>query len=147
MKILIQLVLGTLLGVSVLNAFTTLISDPYGRTFNMPIIKKYSLRLSSFKLSGNDKVIIVWYLLYAISLVFVLSYDFIFNVGTPFSWSTALLFGGVSGLVAIIGWMIIFGMPFKRPKALVISYFVMLFISHLLFAVGVVRAYKHIALV
>jgi hypothetical protein len=146
MELFLQFMFGALLGLSITTAFSYLVSDQFIATSSEPFLQ-YMIKLRSFKFSDGDKVIAVWYLLYGISLVFLFSYDFLFNQTADISWRMALGFGGISGIVAIIGWLIIFNAPFRKLNLPVASCFVLLFLAHFLFAVGVLAVYKHVDLV
>lgn len=147
MKTLLQILSGTLLSISAITAVNHLLVDSFGGLVHRSMLEKFTEKLINFQLSPRGKMIAAWLVLYCcIALFFLFSYDLLFNQSAAFSWDMALIFGVGSAIVAMLGWMIIFDVPFKKVNVAFASYFVLLFFAHILFGVGVVAAYKNVIL-
>jgi hypothetical protein len=143
-QLLLAIGLGTLAGTTLMTIFSIGVSRLRNREFTEPvllnrllcgfgIVKEYQLKKN---LAG-------WIIHYAVGLVFLLAYYVIWS-RTPFdpTFSTALVLGGASGLVGIIGWSILFKIQSVPANIRVTEYFAQLFVAHVIFALTATGVYR-----
>lgn len=95
---------------------------------------------------SNRNSAIGYVLHYIFGVIFVLAYELVWeNTSWRPTWDFAVVFGMLSGVVGIIGWMIIFSLPSKNPRVHFKEYYIQLFVAHIIFALGVVAVYKLMA--
>ena len=140
---ILRIIIATLVGTSLMTAFSYLVSEAYRKTFKEPVLLNYVIRLSGITLNDRNKSIVGWIIHYILGLLFVIAYHFIWVYGIlDMSWTSALILGAVSGIIGIIGWVIIFSLPSKEPRVAFTSYYIQLFFAHIVFAAGVVLVYR-----
>jgi hypothetical protein len=142
METVIKIISATLVGTSAMTAFSYYISSEFRKKFEEPRLLVYVMKLCKIELSYTTATMLAWVIHYILGLLFVLAYDVLWNCCFELNWISALVFGCVSGIIGIIGWIIIFSLPSKSPRVAYTSSFIQLFFAHLLLAAGAFSVYK-----
>ena len=139
---IIQILLATIAGTTFMTAFSYLISESFNKLFKEPVLLNFALKSLQMDLTARQRRIAGWLLHYAIGVVFVIAYHLIWSLEImPFSWGSALVLGAASGLVGILGWMLIFSIPGNNPPVRFGQYYLQLFFAHVFFAMGATAVY------
>jgi hypothetical protein len=147
MNLIPEIICGTIVGTSLMTGFSYLMSEQFRKRFQEPRLLEYVMKLSGAKLSDRSKEIAAWIIHYLIGLLFVLAYYFIWNCCLAKSWTITLLFGAISGIIGILGWIVIFSIPDDKPHVSFTSYFIQLFFAHIIFAFGVFMTDRLLSLI
>lgn len=132
---LIEYIAETIAGTTVMTAFSYLVSASFGKLFAEPILINYVMRLSRIGVRPKMTGIAGWLLHYLIGLLFVWPYHRIWHAGIlPENWVSAFILGAASGIIGILGWMLIFRLPRKEPRVAFTEYYLQLFFAHIFFA-------------
>ena len=134
---IVKILLATLTGTTLMTAFSYLVSEAYNKLFKEPVLLQIMLRLLHVEANDNTRLVLGWLIHYIIGLFFVLGYEVAWNhFDIEITWISALIFGAISGILGIIGWIIIFSLPSKKPRVHFAEYYLQLFFAHLIFALG-----------
>ena len=140
---ILTIIIATLVGTTLMTAFSYLMSGAYRKTFKEPVLLNYVIQLCGITLNDRNRSVVGWLIHYLLGLTFVIAYHFIWKYGLlDMSWQSTLILGAVSGIIGIIGWVIIFSLPSKEPRVAFTSYYIQLFFAHIVFAIGVVLVYR-----
>ncbi len=140
---ILKMIFATLVGTSMMTAFSYLLSEAFKKLFKEPVLLQYIMRLLHFDIGKIGRWIAGWAIHYFIGFLFILGYEFALRTfDLEFDLIMAMIFGAASGILGIIGWMIIFSLPSDDPKVNYRSYYIQLFIAHIIFALGVWAVYK-----
>lgn len=143
-QILFAIILGTVVSTTLMTIFSYIVSRLRNRQFTEPVLLNRMLCgfgiLKEYQLERN---ITGWIIHYAVGLLFLLSYYFIWSKTTldP-TISTALILGCFSGLAGIIGWAILFRIQSVPANIRVSEYYTQLFIAHVIFALTATITYR-----
>lgn len=138
-----KILVATLAGTSMMTAFSYLVSKAFHKLFKEPVLLAIIMKKLGFNFSRQMKSVLAWLLHYFIGLLFVISYEIAWvYFEVPQSWLVGLIFGCVSGIIGVLGWMLIFRIPGKPPKVRFTEYYLQLFFAHIVFAMTVLTVYK-----
>ncbi|MFH6995030.1 hypothetical protein [Flavobacterium sp. FlaQc-48] len=135
----IQLLVVSITATSAMTAFSYAASRKFRELYKEPVLLSYMLKIFKVKLAKQSETTWGWILHYLIGFLFVIIYHWLWTKDIlPLSFLSALLLGAVSGIIGIIGWMIIFNISHHKPDIDFKGYYIQLFIAHVIF--GIVAA-------
>ena len=140
---ILEIILATIIGTTLMTLFSYLMSAAFRKLFVEPALLNFILKWSKASLNPRLSSAIGWLLHYAIGLLFVLSYHWIWAIGLlSFNFAIALLLGALSGILGIVSWMFMFRLSDKQPKIHFKAYYLQLFFAHVIFAISVFWTYS-----
>lgn len=136
------IIIATLAATSLMTPFSYLtawlLKQPYKEPFLLAVLLNYFHVIDT-----KTNKVIGWLLHYVLGLLFVGAFQILLSGGwATLSWSSALLYGAVIGVIGILGWQLMFMLAPKTPRMNYIGYYAQLFIAHLVFALTMVGCYK-----
>lgn len=144
---IVKIVLATLVATSVLRAFSRYASQQFKELFEEPVL--LDIILSSVKNNITPERRTLWGLAiqYLTGLVFVVCYHFIWTYADidP-TWFSGLIFGIISGIVAVFSWFFLFKISPNFHKTYFKKYYLQLFVAYILFALTVITIYRFVLL-
>ena len=103
------------------------------------MLLKYILIKLNLNISDRLKEILAWLIHYAIGFVFVLSYYFLWQYQVvEYSIINGFILGAISGIIGIIGWIIMLKLSGFNKKAEDEGYYIQLFIAHIIFGIAAI---------
>ena len=142
-NILLQILISTIAATSAMTLFSYVISASFRELYKEPVLLTYLLTKFHVEVSTQTKTFLAWLLHYIIGLLFVIAYHFLwaYNI-VEFSWRIALLFGAISGIIGILGWIILFEIVPQKPNIDFKGYYLQLFFAHVIFGLTAFWVYK-----
>ena len=127
---------------TLMTAFSYAVSNLFDRQFREPILLKELFY--KFKLSQNANILDIfsWTVHYIIGAIFILIYNIFWNyqiIGLTFSAGTFI--GFVSGLIAVLGWKIMFHFSGIHNKKQDVWYYIQLVLAHIVFGITAVTIF------
>lgn len=136
---LLQILVATIAATSAMTLFSYVISASFRELYKEPVLLTFLLAQLKIDVSTKTKATLAWLLHYFIGFIFVLIYHFLWvNNILKLSILNALLLGSISGIIGIIGWMIMFRLADYKPNIDFKGYYIQLFFAHIIF--GIVAA-------
>jgi len=143
LNIILQIILATIAATSVMTLFSYAVSASARELYKEPVLLTYVLTFLDIEVSIPVKTVLAWILHYLIGLAFVVSYHFLWMYDIlEMSWQIALLLGAISGIIGILGWVIMFGLIPKKPNIDFKGYYIQLFLAHVIFGIVAFAVYK-----
>lgn len=131
-----QIIIVSLLATSAMTLFSYTMSASFRELFKEPVLLSFILIKTNLELSVQTKKYLAWLLHYFIGFIFVLAYHIIWLYNILYlSIISTLLLGIVSGVIGIIGWILIFKISDYQPKIDFKGYYIQLFFAHIIFAI------------
>lgn len=132
--ILLQILIASIAATSAMTFMSYVFSASFRELYKEPVLLTYLLTKFHLNVPAATKSILAWLLHYIIGLLFVIGYHFlwVYHI-VPFSWGTALLLGAISGIIGILGWVIMFKIAPQKPNIDFKGYYTQLFIVHVIF--------------
>ena len=135
--LILAITLGTVAATTLMTVFSHVVGRLRSRQFTEPVLLNRLLLgygVSEEYRSGKNPL--GWIIHYVVGLMFLLAYHFIWS-GMRFdpTFSTSLILGCCSGVIAIIGWSILFKIKSVPPDIRLDEYYTQLFLAHVIFAV------------
>ena len=143
-EVLIAIVVGTVAATTLMTIFSYSVSRLRNRQFTEPVLlNRFLCGFGVLKEYQLEKNLAGWVLHYAIGLMFLVCYYFVWS-RTSFdpTWKTALVLGAISGLIGIIGWAILFKIQSVPANIRVSEYFTQLFVAHVIFALTATATFR-----
>jgi len=141
--IVVQIITSTIAATSVMTLFSYAVSASARELYKEPVLLGYILKVFGIEVKLPVRITLGWILHYLIGLTFVIAYHFLWTYKIfEMSWSTALLFGAISGIIGIISWIIMFASAPKKPDINLPGYYTQLFVAHVIFAIVAFVVYK-----
>ena len=142
LNILLQIISSTIAATSVMTLFSYAISESARKLYKEPVLLTYVLHSLKIEVKPALKVFLAWFLHYLIGLAFVVSYHFLWVYEiVEISWPAAFFFGAVSGIVGILGWMLLFKIVPQKPNIDFKGYYAQLFVAHIFFGITAFAVY------
>ncbi len=139
---ILKIILATIAGTTFMTAFSYLISESFNKLFKEPVLLNYALKALRMELSASARKTTGWAIHYLIGALFVIGYHMIWKFEIlPVNWKSALILGAASGMLGILGWMLIFMIPANNPPVRFGQYYLQLFFAHIFFAAGATAIY------
>ena len=143
LHILSQIVISSIAATSAMTLFSYVISASFRELYKEPVLLTYLLTKAHVQVSAATKTVLAWILHYIIGLLFVIGYHFVWTYNIlEFSWPIALLLGAVSGIIGILGWVIMFKAVPQEPNIDFKGYYLQLFFAHVIFGIVAFWVYK-----
>ena len=138
-----QILISSIAATSVMTMFSYAVSASVRELYKEPVLLTYILTRFHIEVSLKTKRVLAWILHYIIGAFFVIIYHYlwVYNV-VEFSWKIALLFGAISGIVGILGWIILFKIIPQKPNIDFKGYYTQLFVAHVIFGLVAFLVYK-----
>ena len=137
-----QIIIVSLLATSAMTLFSYTMSASFRELFKEPVLLSFILIKTNLELSVQTKKYLAWLLHYFIGFIFVLAYHLIWLYNILYiSIISALLLGIISGIIGIIGWVLIFKIADYHPNIDFKGYYIQLFFAHIIFAIVAAIAY------
>jgi hypothetical protein len=141
--ILIRIIIATIVATSAMTLFSYIVSASAKELYKEPVLIAYILNKLQIEIAPEQKIILGWLLHYCIGFCFVVVYHYLwFYEIMKMSWSVAFIFGILSGIIGILGWIILFKISPQQPKINFKGYYIQLLIAHIVFAVVAFAVYK-----
>lgn len=141
--ILSQILLATLAATSLMTLFSYIVSASARELYKEPVLLTYILSALKMEVSPQTKTFLAWLLHYIIGLAFVVAYHFLWVYEiVEMSWPSAFVLGALSGVIGILGWMLMFEMVPKKPNIDFKGYYVQLFFAHIVFGITAFFVYQ-----
>lgn len=142
-NIFLQILTSTIAATSAMTLFSYAVSASVRELYKEPVLLTYILTKFHIEVSLKTKRVLAWILHYIIGAFFVIIYHYLwlYNVA-EFSWRIALLFGALSGITGILGWMILFRIISQKPNIDFKGYYMQLFVAHVIFGLVAFLVYK-----
>jgi hypothetical protein len=135
----ILLLVVAFIATSAMTIFSYVISASFKELYKEPLLLKYILVKINVSVSDNLKEVLAWVIHYAIGFLFVLSYYFLWKLGIiHLTVLNGLYIGAISGIIAIISWIIMFRLSGFNRKATDKGYYTQLFIAHIIFGIAAI---------
>lgn len=132
--ILLQILLATIAATSAMTLFSYVVSASFRELYKEPVLLTFLLAQLKIDVSIQAKATLAWLLHYFIGLIFVFIYYLLwFHNILKLSFLNAFLLGATSGIIGIIGWMILFRLADYKPKIDFKGYYIQLFFAHIIF--------------
>lgn len=142
LTILLQIICATIAATSVMTLFSYIVSESARKLYKEPVLLTYLLHSFKVEISAGTKVVLAWLLHYIIGLIFVIIYHFLWYYGiVEMSWLVALILGVVSGIVGILGWMLLFEIVPQKPNIDFKGYYIQLLVAHIFFGITAYAVY------
>jgi len=137
-----QIIVASVLATSAMTLFSYAMSASFRELYKEPVLLTFILTQINLEVSVQTKKYLAWSLHYLIGLLFVIAYHLLwyYNILTISILSTLLL-GALSGIIGIIGWVLMFKMADYKPNIDFKGYYIQLFFAHIIFAIVAVTAY------
>lgn len=140
---ILKILIATLAATTAMTAFSYLLSEAFQKLFKEPVLLNYVLELSGIKLGDRSLGAAGWLLHYIIGLIFVITYYLIWTyTNIRLSWVSGVVFGCISGIIGILGWVVLFKLPSKEPRVAFTAYYIQLFYAHIVFALIATAVFK-----
>lgn len=135
--------IAAIMATTLMTLFSYMIALLAAQPFKEPFL--LAVLLNKFKVTDNTtNRAIGWILHYVLGLLFVLLFEVLLQLKwLSVSWSSALIYGLVIGIMGILGWIILFQITDKKPKMNYAGYYTQLFIAHVIFAFTMVACYMY----
>lgn len=141
--IISQILISTIAATSVMTLFSYAVSTSVRELYKEPVLLTYILTTFHIEVSPRTKQFLAWVLHYIIGLLFVIAYHYVwFYDVLEFSWRISILLGALSGILGILGWIVLFEIIPQKPNINFTGYYIQLFIAHVIFGVVVFWVYK-----
>ena len=141
--ILFQILITTIAATSAMTLFSYVVSASARELYKEPVLLTYILSSIKMEVSPLTKTVLAWLLHYVIGLAFVVAYHFLWvHDVVEMSWPVALVMGAISGIIGILGWMVMFKMVPQKPNIDFKGYYVQLFFAHIIFGVVAFFVYQ-----
>ena len=142
LTILLQIICATIAATSVMTLFSYIVSESARKLYKEPVLLTYLLHSFKVEVSAGTKVVLAWLLHYIIGLIFVIIYHFLWYYRiVEMSWLVALILGVVSGIVGILGWMLLFEIVPQKPNIDFKGYYIQLLVAHIFFGITAYAVY------
>jgi len=139
----IQIVISSVAATSVMTIFSYIISANFRELYKEPVLLHYFLSSLHISVSKKGKIFLGWLIHYTIGFLFVLGYHLLWTYEIiEKNWVSALLLGAVSGIMGILGWLVIFKISNYQPNIDFKGYYLQLFFAHVLFGLAALPIYK-----
>jgi hypothetical protein len=114
---LFQITIVSVAATSAMTLFSYIISEKFRKLYKEPVLLTLLLTKTKLKFSSQTKKILAWLIHYFIGFVFVLAYQLVWvNPFSDISIISGLLLGCITGVIGIIGWMLLFKIADYQPK-------------------------------
>ncbi|MDA6070245.1 hypothetical protein NJT12_11510 [Flavobacterium sp. AC] len=141
--IFFQLIIVSIAATSAMTLFSYAASASFRELYKEPVLLTFMLTRLNIELPAKSKATLAWLLHYFIGFLFVLAYHLLWikNI-LPVSFLSAFLLGFISGIIGILGWMIMFKMSNHQPPIDFKGYYFQLLLAHIIFGLVATATYS-----
>jgi hypothetical protein len=140
--IFIQLLIVSIAATSAMTLFSYAASASFRELYKEPVLLTFMLTKLNIEVQPKAKAALAWLLHYFIGLLFVIGYYIIWSRDIfPLSFFSAFVLGFISGVIGILGWMIMFKMSNHQPPIDFKGYYFQLLIAHIIFGLVAAAVY------
>ena len=141
--ILFQILIATIVATSAMTLFSYIVSASARELYKEPVLLTYILSALKMEVSPQTKTVLAWLLHYVIGLAFVVTYHFLWVYDiVEMSWPAAFVLGALSGIIGILGWIIMFKIVPQKPNIDFRGYYVQLFFAYIIFGIVAFFVYQ-----
>ncbi|KAF2517148.1 hypothetical protein [Flavobacterium foetidum] len=141
--IILQIFAAAFAATTVMTMFSYAVSKSAREIYKEPVLLAYVLKSVQLKSATMVHFIMGWILHYLIGLGFVVAYHILWQHNiVAFNWIGAYLLGAISGVIGIIGWVILFSLQKQQPNIDFKGYYIQLFFAHVIFGATAFIVYK-----
>jgi hypothetical protein len=139
---ILQIIIVSIAATSAMTLFSYVISASFRELYKEPVLLTFLLTQLKLELSPGTKKILAWLIHYIIGLLFVIGYHllWIYNI-LDLSVLTAIILGAISGIIGILGWVIMFKIARYKPAIDFKGYYIQLFFAHVIFGLVATATY------
>ncbi len=142
----IRIMIGALVGTTLMTFFSYLVSAAFQKLYKEPVLLKYILLNSGFELTKKQTATAGWIIHYLIGVAFILIYHFLWKSDlVALTWINGLFLGIGSGVLGILGWVVMFKVSDFKSDIGFTGYFTQLLIAHVIFALSALAVYKFLS--
>lgn len=143
LQILLQIIISSIAATSIMTLFSYAVSASARELYKEPVLLTYILTALGIEVSMQVRIISGWILHYLIGLAFVIAYHFLWTYDIfEMSWPSTLFLGAISGVIGIVGWIIMFTIAPKKPDINFKGYYAQLFVAHVIFTIVAFVVYQ-----
>lgn len=141
--IFLQLIVVSIAATSAMTLFSYAASASFRELYKEPVLLTFMLTKLNIELAPKSKAVLAWLLHYFIGFLFVLCYHFLWVQDLlPISFLSGFILGFISGIIGIIGWMIMFKMSNHQPQIDFKGYYFQLLLAHIIFGLVATAVYS-----
>jgi hypothetical protein len=141
--IFLQLIIVSIAATSAMTLFSYAASASFRELYKEPVLLTFMLTRLNIELPDKTKATLAWLLHYFIGFLFVVGYHILWAKDIlPVSFLSAFLLGFVSGVIGILGWMIMFKMSHHQPPIDFKGYYFQLLLAHIIFGLVAAAVYS-----
>jgi len=145
-NIFFQILIASIVATSAMTLFSYAVSESFRELYKEPVLLTFILKSINIEVSDKSKKIMAWLIHYAIGFGFVLTYHFLWSRDIlTISIANAFLLGAISGIIGIIGWVIMFKLSNFKPSIDFKGYYLQLFFAHVIF--GLVATFTYYCII
>lgn len=136
MEAVFQIVLGWIIGASLMTLFSYLAAVTFDKLFKEPVLLNILIKRAQFA-KGHIHWLAGWVIHYGMGAIFVIIYYLLweFTAIDP-SYLSGAAFGLASGIIGVTGWSIIFNIHEHQPDIDFTKYYLHLILAHIIFGIG-----------
>lgn len=140
--ILLQLIIVSIAATSAMTLFSYAASASFQELYKEPVLLTFMLTKLNIELQPQSKAVLAWWLHYFIGFLFVLAYHLLWVRDIlPISFLSAFILGFISGIIGVLGWMIMFKMSNHQPPIDFKGYYFQLLLAHIIFGLVATAIY------
>ena len=140
--VILQIIAASFADVTIMTAFSYAVSAAARDFYKEPLLLSYIMSVTGLKISPNKRIFLGWIIHYLIGIIFVTCYHFIWQADIfETSFLSSLILGAMSGIIGILGWILLFRLIEQKPDINYKGYYLQLFIAHIIFAVAAFITY------
>lgn len=140
--ILLQLIIVSIAATSAMTLFSYAASASFQELYKEPVLLTFMLTKLNIELQPQSKAVLAWWLHYFIGFLFVLAYHLLWVRDIlPISFLSAFILGFISGIIGILGWMIMFKKSNHQPPIDFKGYYFQLLLAHIIFGLVATAIY------
>lgn len=141
--VLLQIIMATIAATSLMTLFSYIVSESARELYKEPVLLTYILSALKMEVAPRTKTFLAWLLHYIIGLAFVVAYHFLWVYDVvEMSWPAAFVLGALSGIIGILGWVLMFELVPQKPNIDFKGYYVQLFFAHIIFGITAFFVYQ-----
>ncbi|MFG4004083.1 hypothetical protein ACHRV1_20735 [Flavobacterium aquidurense] len=141
--IFFQLIIVSVAATSAMTLFSYAASASFRELYKEPVLLTFMLTRLNVELPAKSKATLAWLLHYFIGFLFVVVYHVVWikNI-LPVSFLVGFIFGFLSGVIGILGWMFMFKMSDHQPAIDFKGYYFQLLLAHIIFGLVATAVYS-----
>ncbi|ABQ05670.1 hypothetical protein [Flavobacterium johnsoniae] len=140
---ILQVLLSSAAATTVMTLCSYAVSAAAREIYKEPILLAYILKQLHLNISSDAKNMLGWVLHYVIGLAFVTAYHLLWSHKIlDATILSSIMLGAASGMLGIIGWIVLFKIVHQKPNIDYKGYYAQLFAVHVIFGVTAFLVYR-----